>query len=188
MAKREKTDKITLGSGNLLFKEFEEGSTLAHTDFDDETDLLGYIQGGAELAYSGEWYDAKDDLGRVIKTILTEEEATLKSGIVTWNGKTLAKLCSTARVEDNADKGIRTVKIGGVGNHNGKSYALCFHHIDKVDGDVWVIVRGVNKAGFTLAFAKDKETVIDAEFACLPLDSEGTLIQYVEEIGETAGA
>jgi hypothetical protein len=115
--------------------------------------------------------------------IITEEEATLKSGVVTWNGTTLAKLCSTARVEES--NGIRTVKIGGIGNHNGKSYALCFHHIDKVDGDVWVLIRGVNKAGFTLAFAKDKETVIDAEFACLPLDSDGTLIQYVEEIGET---
>lgn len=186
MAKRNEADKITLGSGNLLFKEYEEGKFPLYSDFDDETDLLGYIQGGAELAYSGEWYDAKDDLGKVTKTIITEEEATLKSGVVTWNGTTLAKLCSTARVTEAG--GIRTVKLGGVGNHNGKSYALCFHHIDKVDGDVWVLIRGVNQAGFTLAFAKDKETVIDAEFKCLPQDDEGTLIQYVEEIGETTGA
>ena len=186
MAKRNEADKITLGSGNLLIKEYDNENFPVYSDFDDEADLLGYIQGGAELAYSGEWYDAKDDLGKVIKTIITEEEATLKSGVVTWNGKTLAKLCSTARVTENG--GIRTVKLGGVGNHNGKSYALCFHHTDKVDGDVWVLIRGVNQAGFTLAFAKDKETVIDAEFKCLPQDDEGTLIQYVEEIGETTGA
>ncbi len=184
MAKRNEADKITLGSGNLLIKEYDGENFPVYSDFDDETDLLGYIQGGAELAYSGEWYDAKDDLGKVIKTIVTEEEATLKSGIVTWNGTTLAKLCSTARVTENGN--IRTVKIGGVGNHNGKSYALCFHHIDKVDGDVWVLVRGVNQSGFTLAFAKDKETVIDAEFKCLVQDNEGTLIQYVEEIGAAA--
>lgn len=183
MAKRNEADKITLGSGNLLIKEYDGENFPLYSDFDDEADLLGYIQGGAELAYSGEWYDAKDDLGKVIKTIITEEEATLKSGVVTWNGKTLAQLCSTARVTESA--GIRTVKLGGVGNHNGKSYALCFHHTDKVDGDVWVVIRGVNQAGFTLAFAKDKETVIDAEFKCLPQDDEGTLIQYVEEIGET---
>ena len=36
-----------------------------------------------------------------------------------------------------------------------------------------------------LAFAKDKETVIDAEFKCLPQDDEGTLIEYTEEIAET---
>lgn len=175
---------ITLGSGDLMVKEYDGTSMPAYTDFKVDTDLLGRISGGCTLEYSGEWYEAKDDTGKVVKTIITEEEATLKSGIITWNGKTLEKLCSTARVEDK--DGIRTVKIGGVGNYNGKSYALCFHHTDKVDGDVWVVVRAVNQGGFSLAFAKDKETVIDAEFKCLPQDEEGTLIQYIEEIGDAA--
>lgn len=170
---------ITLGSGDLMIKEYDDVMP-AYTDFDPTTDLLGRIQGGANLEYKGTWYDAKDDSGKAIKTIITDEEALLKSGVITWNGKTLEKLCSTARVTD-AD-GIRTVKIGGVANNNGKSYALCFHHTDKVDGDVWIVIRGVNKAGFTLAFTKDKETVIDAEFMCLPQDDEGTLIQYIEQI------
>ena len=165
-----------------MIKEYSDAMP-AYTDFDVKTDLLGRIQGGATLEYSGEWYEANDDTGKVVKTIITEEEATLKSGIITWNGKTLTKLCSTARVTE-AD-GIRTVKIGGVGNHDGKSYALCFHHTDKTDGDVWIVIRGVNQGGFSLAFAKDKETVIDAEFKCLPQDDEGTLIQYIEEIAET---
>ena len=92
----------------------------------------------------------------------------------------LEKLCSTARVTEKDN--IRTVKIGGIANANGKSYALCFHHSDKTDGDVWVVVRGVNQNGFSLAFAKDKETVVDAEFKCLPQDDDGTLIQYVEQM------
>lgn len=185
MANQKKRDAevITLGSGNLMVKEYSDAMP-AHTDFDDEADLLGRIQGGATLEYSGEWYEAKDDTGKVVKTIITEEEATLKSGICTWNGKTLTKLCSTARVTE--ENGIRIVKIGGVGNHDGKSYALCFHHIDKTDGDVWIVIRGVNQGGFSLAFAKDKETVIDAEFKCLPQDDEGTLIQYIEEIEASA--
>ena len=174
---------ITLGSGNLLCKEYTD-TMPGHADFDDEKDLLGRIQGGATLEYKGTWYEAKDDTGKVVKTIITDEEATLKSGVLTWNGKTLEKLCSTARVTEM--DGIRTVKIGGVGNHNGKSYAICFHHSDKVDGDVWVVIRGVNQGGFSLAFVKDKETVIDAEFKCLPQDDEGTLIQYVEEMTKTA--
>lgn len=179
MAERRDAEVITLGSGDLMLKEYE-GEMPAYTEFDVEEDLLGRIQGGATLEYSGEWYDAKDDTGKAVKTIITEEEATLKSGIITWNGKTLEKLCSTARVTE-AD-GIRTVKLGGIGHHNGKSYALCFHHTDRTDGDVWLVIRGVNQAGFSLAFAKDKETVIDAEFKCLPQDDEGTLIQYIEQM------
>lgn len=177
--KKRDAEVITLGSGNLLVKEYTDAMP-SYTDFDDKTDLLGRIQGGATIEYKGEWYDAKDDTGKAVKIIITDEEAILKSGICTWNGKTLTKLCSTARVTE-AD-GIRTVKIGGVANHDGKSYALCFHHVDKADGDVWLVLRGVNRSGFSLAFVKDKETVIDAEFKCLPQDEEGTLIQYVEEI------
>ena len=174
---------ITLGSGNLLCKEYSDAMP-AYTDFDDEADLLGRIQGGATVEYKGTWYDAKDDTGKAVKTIITEEEATLKSGVMTWNGKTLTQLCSTARVTES--EGIRTVKIGGVGNHDGKSYAICFHHVDKADGDIWLMIRGVNQAGFSLSFVKDKETVIDAEFKCLPQDDEGTLIQFIEEIAATA--
>ena len=176
-------DTITLGSGDLMIKEYTDAMP-AYSEFDAETDLLGYIQGGCTLEYKGTWYEAKDDSGKIVKTIITDEEATIKSGVLTWNGKTLAQLCSTARVTE--ENGIRKVKIGGVGNHNGKSYALCFHHSDKIDGDVWVVVRAVNQGGFALAFTKDKETVIDAEFKCLPQDDEGTLIEYVEEIAAKA--
>ena len=38
---------------------------------------------------------------------------------------------------------------------------------------------------FSLAFAKDKETVIDAEFKCQPIDKAGTLIEYNEEMTTT---
>lgn len=181
--KKRDAEIITLGSGDLMIKEYDGITIPGYTDFDVATDLLGRIQGGATIEYKGTWYDAKDDTGKAVKTIITEEEALLKSGIITWNGKTLEKLCSTARVTD-AD-GIRTVKIGGVGNHNGKSYALCFHHTDKADGDVWIVIRAVNQGGFSLSFVKDKETVIDAEFKCLPQDEEGTLIQYIEQITTT---
>ena len=182
--KKRDADVITLGSGDLMIKEYDGNTMPTYTDFKTDTDLLGRIQGGCTLEYSGEWYEAKDDTGKAVKTIITDEEATLKSGVITWNGKTLEKLCATARVTE-AD-GIRTVKLGGAGNYNGKSYAICFHHTDKQDGDVWLVVRAVNQGGFSLAFAKDKETVIDAEFKCLPQDEEGTLIQYLEEIAAQA--
>ena len=181
--KKRDAEVITLGSGDLMIKEYTDVMP-EYSAFDVTTDLLGRIQGGASLEYKGEWYEAKDDTGKVVKTIITDEEATLKTGIITWNGKTLTKLCSTARVTEK--DGIRIVKIGGASNHDGKSYAICFHHTDKVDGDVWLVVRAVNQGGFSLAFAKDKETVIDAEFKCLPQDDEGTLIQYIEEIQESA--
>lgn len=176
-------EKIVLGSGKLYVSEFISGSTIPdNATLEVDTNLLGLIQGGASLEYKPTFYEAKDDLGLQKKTVLTEEEATLKSGVMTWCGKTLAKLCATARVTEDTVTGKRTVKIGGVNNQDGKMYVIRFVHEDKVDGDIRVTIVGNNQAGFTLAFAKDKETVIDAEFKALPMDDEGTLIMYEEEI------
>ncbi|ACD53850.1 hypothetical protein HYH38_07975 [Clostridium botulinum] len=176
-------EKIVLGSGKLFVLEYDSATGIPEdTVVEAEINQVGLIQGGATLEYKPTFYTAKDDLGLKSKTVMTEEEATLKSGIMTWCGKTLTKLCSTARVTEDKVKGTRIVKIGGAGNQDGKDYLIRFLHEDKADGDIRVSVVGKNEAGFSFSFAKDKETVIDAEFKAQPHDSEGTLINYKEDI------
>lgn len=172
-------DRITLGSGELYCAEFD-GEIPANEVIETDENRLGYISGGATLEYKPTTYEAKDDLGIVVKTIITDEEVILKSGILTFNGKTLSILCETGRISEDISKKTRTVKIGGTKNANGKSYIIHFVHKDSVDGDIRITIVGKNQAGFSLTFAKDKETVIDAEFKALPQDNEGTLIKYQE--------
>jgi len=172
-------EKIVLGSGKLYTDVFT-GTIPTDLLLEVNENLLGLIQGGATLEYKPKFYEATDDLGLVSKVILTEEEVSLKSGVMTWCGKTLAKLCATARVTELAGK--RTVKIGGINNQDGKQYIIRFVHEDAADGNIRVTIVGNNQAGFSFKFLKDKETVIDAEFKALPLDSEGTKIIYEEDI------
>ena len=175
-------ERVTLGSGHLFYKEFEEGSELPSIeDLCVDDNILGYIQGGATLTYKPSFYTATDDDGTHQKTIITEEEATMKSGIMTFNGKTLDAMCDTARVEEDTANHRRIVKVGGLKNMKRKKYVLCFRHEDKVDGNIYVLIVGNNQSGFELAFAKDKESVIDAEFKALPHDDDGTLIRYIED-------
>lgn len=172
-------EKIVLGSGKLYTAEFA-GTIPTDLILEVETNLLGLISGGATLDYKPNFYEAKDDLGLVSKIVMTDEEVTLKSGIMTWNGTTLKKLCSTARVTEALGK--RTVKIGGIANQDRKSYVIRFVHKDAIDGDIRITIVGSNQAGFSLAFLKDKETIIDAEFKALPHDTEGTKIIFEEQI------
>ena len=179
------TEKITLGSGELFVMQYE--GTLPTTDeICLPENRLGHISGGATLEYKPTYYVAKDDLGVVSKTIMTEEEATLKSGVLTFNGETLTRLTETGRVSEEGN--LRTVKIGGIKNSDRKNYVLCFYVHDAADGDCWVMIVGRNEAGFSLSFAKDKETIIDAEFKCQPMDDEGTLVMYIEEIPDATTA
>lgn len=172
------TEKIVLGSGKLYVQLFE-GTLPEDSAIETLDNLIGWIQGGATLTYTPTFYEAKDDLGMVSKKFLTEEEVVLKSGVMTWNGETLAKLTSTARV--TTDQGSRIVKIGGISNYDGKQYVIHFLHEDAQDGDIRITIVGSNEAGFEMSFAKDSETVINAEFKAQPQDDEGTLILYKEE-------
>lgn len=184
-------ERIILGSGYIHVQTFAKGQAIPNPeDFCTDDTLFAYIKGGATLEYAPEFYEAKDDMGNVAKSVVTSEEATLKSGIMTFTGNTLEKLCDTARVSEREStvkgKKYRIVKVGGAENAKGAKYVICFHHIDKVDGDIYLMIIGQNQAGFSLSFAKDTETVVDAEFHALPMDDEGTLIVYTEEIVEAS--
>jgi hypothetical protein len=178
MAKRSK-ENITLGSGKAYIMEYVDAIPDV-ADICKDENLLAYIKGGAELSYTEETYEEKDDLGFVSKVITTSEEALLKLGLLTWNGETLQKLADRCTVTE-AD-GKRTIHIGGAGNSQGKEWVVCFAHEDKKDGNLWVLIRGRNTAGMTITLAADAGTVIEPEFKALPQDDKGTLITLIEEI------
>lgn len=177
MAKRD-NKVITLGSGKLYVMEYE-GSIPEDTEIEKDENLLGLIKGGANIAYTPEFATATDDLGLVKKQKILNEEVVLSTGLITWNGNTLSKLSATGRVTEA--NGVRTTKIGGLGNDNGKSYVLHFLHEDAADGNVRATIVGKNTSGFTLPFASE-ETTVDAEFNALPNDADGTLLILKEEI------
>lgn len=175
-------ERIVLGSGKLYVTDWDGTTIPTDTAIEIDANLLGLIQGGASLSYTPTYYEAKDDLGLVSKKFITEEVAILKSGIMTFDGNTLKKLISTGSVTETATE--RTLKIGGALNFNEKKYVVHFVHKDVVDGDIRVTIVGSNNTGLEMAFAKDKETVVNAEFSATPLDNTGTLIIYREEIKE----
>ena len=90
------------------------------------------------------------------------------------------KLCATARVTETAKK--RTVKIGGIKNQNHKKYLIRFLHEDSEDGDIRVTIVGRNEAGFSFTFAKDAESTIEPQFKAHPMDKDGTLLIFDEDI------
>jgi hypothetical protein len=177
MAKRDKKN-ITLGSGKIYLQTFADAMPTVD-ELCVEGNLLGYIKGGAALEYTEEPYEEEDDLGFVKKIIIVKETAVLKCGLLTWNGQTLQKLVDRCQVTE-AD-GKRTVKIGGAGNAQGTNYAICFFHEDKEGGNLWVLIKGRNTAGFTLTFAAEEGTVLEPEFTALP-QADGTLIELIEEL------
>ncbi|WP_305177780.1 hypothetical protein [Faecalibaculum rodentium] len=177
MAKR-----IALGSGKVYLVEKPSDmtniDTIIETYCNDDYEFAA-VKNGATLTYTPTTYEAKDDLGRFSKTILTSESTTLACGFVTVDKDVLAKLVETGRV-DTTTKGRQVVKIGGSGNANGKSYLIIFRNIDKADGDIYIIITGKNTAELSLAFSPESETILNPTFTAKPeLDTDGTQVIIV---------
>lgn len=170
--------RIPLGSGRVYVVPYTEVFP-ADEIIETEMNRLGDVQGGASVEYKPTFYTATDDLKRVSKTILTDEEASLKLGLITWNTNVLNKLVANGKVTE-AD-GKRTIRIGGLENQKIQKYLFRFLIKDPVDGDIRISIAGSNQAGLSLTFAKDKESTINPEIKAEPME-DGTLIVYEEEV------
>lgn len=176
---------ISIGSGHLYIIAYDP-TTGIPTDATIETEAnrLGHIKDGATLNYEATFYEIKDDLGLVGKTILTEEKATLNAGVITWNAETLAKLLATGQVVTDAS-GKQTLSVGGMANYEEKKWLIRFVHLDKKHR---ITMVGNNAEGFELGYKKDAETSIGANFTALPMEhtgDEGRLFKYEDTTGVT---
>ena len=178
-------EEYTLGSGDIFIKEYTAGSSVTAEDVISTGERLGEIKGGASLEYTTETKEDSSDLGRTKIVIISKEDVVLKSGVMTWNGKTLEKLCQTARVTKNDSTKKRTIKIGGLANAANKSYAVAFQYKGDGKKGLTVLIVGKNTAGFTVSFSSDNATVIDAEFKAQALDNDGTLVVIEETVPDT---
>lgn len=175
-------NRIQLGSMDFYVIEFT-GTIPEDSVIETEENMIGRTKNGGTINYTANWYLAESDNGKAKKRKLTGESATIGYGNITWNGYTIATLVATARVSEK--NGKRTTKIGGVTNNNGKRYLIRGVHRDATDGDVRITGVGVNTGGWEAAFSPTGETIITPTFECDPLlDSDGTLLEYEEEIIE----
>lgn len=181
-------EEYTLGSGDLFIKEYTAGTAVTAEDVISTGERLGEIKGGASLEYTAETKEDSSDLGRTKIVIISKEDVVLKSGVMTWNGKTLEKLCQTARVSESGASPAkkRTIKIGGLAHAANKSYAVAFQYKGDGKKGLTALIVGKNTAGFSITFNSDNATVIDAEFKAQALDDEGTLVIIEELVPEAA--
>lgn len=178
---------IPVGSAYVYCVEFT-GEIPENTEIEVPENHLGDIEAGLTLTYSATSETLKDDYGHVKRNILTDEDVKAKMGLITWNYQRLQKLVSTARVTEDAAKKTRTVKIGGIGNDNGKQWLFRFVHVDKKLGNVRITIVGTNTGGLELVYQKDAATKLEPEITALASDDEGTLIIFEESLPESSSA
>lgn len=171
------TDRVNLGSGDLYILAYDaETGIPVDATLEASANKVGSISGGASLEYKPEIKSVVDDSGAIDKRFIISEEVILKSGVLSWDVATLEKLVADGSYTDDTVNHKRTLKLGGLGARLVKDYIIRFVHTEP-DGEKFrVTIVGNSNSGLSLAFAKDKETVIDAEFLAKAQDANGVKV------------
>ncbi|EPY2286760.1 hypothetical protein ACXAT6_004047 [Clostridium sporogenes] len=151
-------NEIMLGAGEVYMYEFNEAELPTNEIIETEEHNVGYCSGGFKIDYKPKKYEVKNQYGRVVKSFITDEQMTAKTGIITWDLDKLS-LLSTAKLEENKEKNTKTLTFGGGGS---LKYVLVRFVHEENGKKLRFTMIGQGGNGFGLDFG-DKETTINAE-------------------------
>lgn len=168
--------EMLLGSGDLYIVAYT-GTIPENEDIEIESNRIGGIKGGATLTYKPTIYSTTDDMRRMKKSLITAEEATFKSGFLSFDLGEIAKLCLGAAFNTTAEED--TLEVGG--GMTIQQYVLRFVHTMDTGLKVRTTMVGIPSSGFELAFNPEKESTTNAEFSAAPMDNKGRLFKISKE-------
>lgn len=175
-----KTENTLLGAGEVYMYEFTGESIPEDTEIETAANNVGDCSGGFEVEYKPKKYDIKNQYNKIVKSVITEEDINVKTGILTWNLKNLAML-STANITLDTSKSKRILTFGS-GN---ALKTVLFRFVHTKDNGKKIrftsIMQGGN--GFKLEFGASKETTVDAELQAISA-IKNFLAQIDEELTE----
>lgn len=170
-------NEIILGAGEVFMYEFS-GSVVPETAvIETEDHNVGHCSGGFSIDYKPDKYDVVNSYGKTVKSFITKEEITAKTGILTWALDKLA-LLSTAKITVDKIKKTRTLTFGGGGEL--KTVLLRFVHTKSNGKKLRFTMIGQGGNGFAMEFG-EKELTIDSEIAAIEY-VKNFLAEFEEEL------
>lgn len=173
-----KKDEIILGAGEVYMYEFEGTELPDEKTIETEEHNVGHCSGGFTVDYKPTKYDVQNQYEKVVKSFITKEEITAKTGILTWNLKNLEML-STGEYKEDKQKKTRTLLFTGKGKSL-KTVLLRFVHEKENGKKIRFTMIGQGGSGFAIAF-ESKELTIDAEITAISV-LDGFLAKFEEEL------
>lgn len=165
------TKDMLLGSGDLYIVAYSGGSIPADGTIETPENMIGGIKGGATVSYTPTIYSVSDDMRRMKKSLITAEEATFKTGYLSFDLGEIAQIALGSHLDTYGGKS--TLAVGG--GQTITEYVLRFVHTMGNGKKVRVSMIGTPVSGFELAFSPENESVINAEFSAVPMNAEGHL-------------
>ena len=168
------TKDMLLGSGDLYIVEYTGGAIPENATIEVAGNMIGGIKGGATVSYTPTIYSVSDDMRRMKKSLITAEEATFKTGYLSFDLGEIAKIALGSSLQQETYASNKsTLSVGG--GQTITEYLLRFVHTMGNGKKVRITMIGTPVSGFELAFSPENESVINAEFSAVPMNAQGHL-------------
>lgn len=179
----ENKQEILLGAGEVYMYEFTGMEIPEHSVIETDAHNVGETSGGASVEYKPTKYDVENSYGRVVRSFITKEEVTFKTGLLAWKLANVALLTTATFAEDSSKK-IRTLTFGGGGSL--KNVLIRFVHTKENGKKIRFTMIGNAGNGFTIDFA-GKEVSVDAEISAIEF-IKNFLASFEEELTDEEAA
>lgn len=173
------TEKVVLGACDIYLAEYDSENEFDLEAMVSEADnYFGNTQGGTTFEFTPSTYTVEDDKGRVRKTFQTKADATLKTGLLTFDLASLSRTLSVGTYTTNAGK--KKLELPG-GKATLKQKAVVAKYTDDETGEVTLIgIVATNTGALSMAYAKDKETVPELTFTAQSNGKNDVLVTILE--------
>lgn len=175
MSNKQDNNEVILGAGELYMYEFNGDKMPTHAEIETDEHNVAHCSGGFKVEYKPTKHEVKNQYGQTIKTAITKEDITTKTGILTWDLEKMS-LLSTAKF--TKEKGIEKLTFGGKSKL--KTVLVRFVHTKDDDKKIRFSMVGQAGNGFHVEFGCDKELTIDAEINAIQFLSN-FLAEFEEE-------
>ena len=102
-------NEILIGACDIYMYEFTGAELPENTTIETDEHNVGHCSSGFTVDYKPTKYDVKNQYGQIVKSAVTEEAITAKTGVLTWNLANMALLSTGEYTEDKDEKARKLV-------------------------------------------------------------------------------
>lgn len=177
-------DEILLGAGEVYMMRFNGTELPEEATIEAEANNVGHCSGGFTVNYKPTKYDVINQYEKIVKSFITKEEISAKTGVLSWQLENLS-LLSTGEFTIDKVKKQRKLLFTGKGK-NLETVLFRFVHEKENGKKIRFTMIGQGGSGFALEFAS-KEVTVDAELTAISR-IDGFLASFEEELTDEEAA
>lgn len=174
-------NEILLGGGNVYLTPVT-GLTSMPSDSDLELEKynVGWCESGFKINYKPKTSEVYNQFDQLVRTFITREEISVKTGILTWNLKNLSLLSNATMIPATQSNMQNTVVFTGGGELN--TVLLRFVYTKPNGKKIRFTMIGQGGSGFSMDFG-DKATSVNAEIKGIQFFNN-FLAEFREELSQ----